>query len=77
MRLFPECPWQIMRGDLEVAHLVRGVAAFSCGARFFSGHQTERFAHSRDGITYVADYTPQFARTDAKPVRPVIGLPGA
>ena len=41
------------------------------------GHETELFAHSRDGITNLADYTHQFAGTDAKLVRPVIGLPGA
>jgi len=43
----------------------------------FSGHETELFAHSRDGITNLANYAHQFAGADVKPVRPVIGLPGA
>jgi hypothetical protein len=41
------------------------------------GHETELFAHSRDGITNLVDYTHQLAGTDAKLMRPVIGLPGA
>jgi hypothetical protein len=50
--------------------------SFELQARVFMGHQTELFAHGRDGITNLADYANKFAAADIKLVRPVIRLPG-
>ena len=42
----------------------------------FKLRQAELFAHGRDGITNLTDYTDKFAMADTKLVRPVIRLPG-